>query len=195
MLEEELENLFRTTTPGPYSWSNNPPEYIKSMYGDDTIKTTLKPYSKAEMYRVPISNLTIKAPLPPELRENTSMNTVATEQAEIDAAVREAIAGPRRLREIALRVAAVNAIGIDDTHEVGTVLRFDRKCGANVYSYAVLKAANDKWYMTGANASHSPYTWESLTEWMTTGENLITNLQVSADWDDITWSAPEADAS
>jgi len=125
------------------------------------------------------------------------MNTVLSEQQQIDAEVREAIARPRREREIALRIAAVTAIGIDDNHEAGTVMRFKRKFGTNVYTYAVIKAENGMWYMTGANSSHSPYTWESLTEWMTTGENLITELQISDTWTKVSWSvdAPVAEAS
>jgi hypothetical protein len=171
-------------------------EYLPADYFNNY---DLVSYSPAEIYRTPYSgNLTIKAPVPPELRENTSMNTVLTEREQIDAEVREAIAAPRRAREIALRIAAVKAIGIDDTHEAGTVMRFKRKYGSNVYTYAVIKAENGMWYMTGANSSHNPYSWESLTEWMTTGENLITDLQIADTWTQVSWSADPttvADAS
>jgi hypothetical protein len=168
-----------------------PMEHISEYLPADYFKNyDLVSYSPAEMYRVPISNLTIKAPLPPELRENTSMNTVLSEREQIDAEVREAIAAPRRAREIALRIAAVTAIGIDDAHEVGTVMRFKRKYGANVYTYAAIKTGEDKWYVTGSNTVvSSGYTWEGLTEWMTTGENLITDLQISDTWTQVSWSA------
>jgi len=116
--------------------------------------------------------------------EKKSMNTA--EQQEIDEAVREAIEKPRREAEIAKRVAAIQAIGTDDTHEVGAVMRWKRKYGKTVYAYAAIKTADEKWYVTGSQTtSAGGYTWDKLVEWMTTGENLITDLEIASGWNPV----------
>jgi hypothetical protein len=110
---------------------------------------------------------------------------VPTEQEEIDAAVREAIEKPRREREIARRVEAVTTLdellaGTED----GTVLRFKRTHGTQVYDYAALKAGDSKWYVTGSvGVDRHGYTTERLVEWMTTGPTMVHDLVVASGWD------------
>jgi len=117
-------------------------------------------------------------------KEKSPVPAAKTKQQEIDDAVREAIEKPKREAEIARRVAAVEKIA-ENTHEVGTVLRWKRKLGKgnHNYVYAAIKAGDDKWYVTGSQmVSTNGWTWEVLVEWMTTGEHLVTDLEVSGEW-------------
>lgn len=126
-------------------------------------------------------------PLPPELLPTKEKPQMETDSDMINAAVREAIAKPRREAEIAKRVAAVEAIGVEDNHEIGTVLRWKRKECKVVSTYVAVKIFEDRWFSTGGQGiNNTGYTqvrtWEALTEWMTTGENLVEELEIAASW-------------
>lgn len=148
---------------------------------------SIRPYSSGKKisysdYGIPIASMMTKK------EEKTPVNS--TDQAEIDAAVREALAKPKREAEIAKRVAAVEAIGTEDTHEIGTVLKWDRKMqpGSKMkpYVYVAVKIGDDCWYVTGTTTIKiGAYKWEELLEWMITGSTLVENLQVAASWDTI----------
>lgn len=114
--------------------------------------------------------------------EETPVPAAKTKQQEIDAAVREALEKPKREAEISKRVAAVEKLA-EDTYEDGTVLKWKRKIGKTEYVYAAIKVGEDKWFVTGSQmVSSGGWTWAGLVEWMTTGENLIHDLQVSGEW-------------
>lgn len=122
-----------------------------------------------------------KPPFPPDLKKEQS---VLNDQQAIDDQVKEAIAAPRRAAEVARRVEAVHALDVLADAEVGTVLRFRRTYSKKEYTYAAIKVADNSWYVTGNSTVHSgSYVWEGLLEWMTTGENLVHEVQVANGWD------------
>ncbi len=121
-----------------------------------------------------------------------------TDQQIIDDEVREAIEKPRREAEVAKRVAAVTALAALENAEDGTIIRFRRRFGGKngrVYNYAALLVTakrdgeNEVWYLTGNYSSdRAGYTFEQLLSWMTTGENLVEDVQVATSFDSITWT-------
>jgi hypothetical protein len=107
-----------------------------------------------------------------------------TEQEQIDAEVREAIAAPRRKAEVERRTTALEALGFKDAHSVGTVIRWKRKLGKNVYTYAAIKTSEDQWFVTGSKTVRtSGWTWEALTEHMVTGETIAEDVRVASGWE------------
>jgi hypothetical protein len=116
--------------------------------------------------------------------------TSVQDQREIDAAVREAIAKPRREAEIAARVAAVEKLGVEDKHEVGTVLRFKRASGKHAsaleHTFVAVKIDDDSWLVTGGDQTGSgDQSWDNLLQWMTTGRVMVTNVEFAATWTEI----------
>lgn len=122
----------------------------------------------------------IRKPSYPGLKIQETPVPAKTAQQEIDDAVREAIEKPKREAEIAKRVAAVQAL-TPDTYDVGTVIKFKRQYGKTTYTFAALKVEGDKWFVTGSTlVSSAGWNWTNLVEWMTTGENLVTDVVVSS---------------
>ena len=129
-------------------------------------------------------------------KETTEMSFNTDDQYEIDRAVREAIDKPRREAEVALRVGAVNALSpmLEDA-EPGTVIRFTRTFNGNkrIFSYAGIKVQDSEdgqpiWYVTGTQNTRSGwYTTEDLLRWMTTGDKLVSDVQVATEFTDVTW--------
>lgn len=155
-------------------WLYNPPQ----------LTTHSNTFYYQYRYPMPIDQVAVVADgifnfQPPE---ETPVPAAKTKQQEIDDAVREALEKPKREAEIAKRIAAVEKLTAL-TFEIGTVVKWKRQHGKNDYTYAAIKATEDKWFVTGSNmVSVEGRTWEKLIEWMTTGENLIHDLQVSGEW-------------
>lgn len=181
--------------------------------GERLVYTTTTPESNRLMYEMirklsypPDTKLHKKLPYPggtpksPSDKETTDMSTNGLNRDDlyaIDEAVREAIAAPKRAAEIAARKAAVEALGVEDKYEVGTVLTFDRESSKTVtHSHVALKTA-DGWYATGGRLTgNGVQSWDNLLHWMTTGENLVSNVAISTPETRtaITWTPAPADA-
>jgi len=114
------------------------------------------------------------------------------DQHQIDEEVREAIAAPKRAAEVANRKAAVEALGVEDTYEVGTVLTFDRAASKTVtHSHVALKTDAETWLATGGRLTgNGSQSWNGLLTWMTTGDVLVSNVAIStpASRTPITWT-------
>lgn len=104
------------------------------------------------------------------------------DQEQIDEAVRAAIAKPLIDAEIANRTAAVTALGVEDSYEVGTVLTFKRKASKTVtYLHVALKQDEDTWLATGGRFTGSGgRAWNDLLTMMTTGEDMVFDVAVGA---------------
>lgn len=120
----------------------------------------------------------------------------------IDQAVIEAIAKPIRDAEIANRVGAVQTLApVLEDAPPGTVIRFTRTYNKKIYTYASIKVVRDEgeepsWYVTGPVAilgdAHST---ETLLRWMTTGDTVVSNVQVAAEFTDVTWTPVTAETT
>lgn len=131
------------------------------------------------------------------LKETPPMGTNFSDndQYMIDNAVREAIEKPRREAEIALRVGAVQTLSpmLEDA-DPGTVIRFVRTYSKRPYTYAAIKVVRSEneepvWYVTGSAATRADtYTTETLLRWMTTGDSLVSDVQIATEFADVTWT-------
>jgi len=144
----------------------------------------------------PPSKSTKKQPSDKEPKDMASTYGLSRDdQYEIDHAVREAIAAPKKIAEIATRKAAVEALGVEDNRPVGTVITFKRVVGKNTYMHVGIKADDEKWYVTGGQLTgNGSQSWDNLLQWMTTGENLVSDVQVSVSgsFTPVTWTVVSA---
>lgn len=132
------------------------------------------------------------------VKEKDQMSTVQNDQVQIDAEVRELLAKPRRDAEVARRKVQAEALfsaagegsDVEDTFEVGTVLRWKRDDDGVVNTYIAIKMAQNWWNRSGGvkinGTSYAiAYVWESLVEHLVSGKTTATDLQVVKEWSNI----------
>ncbi len=120
-----------------------------------------------------------------------SKNEYRTEAERIDDEVREAIAAPRRAAEIAKRIALVSTLESLANAEVGTVITFSKKLDSSdktSTTFAAIKVSDDAtWAVTGDGrwSNGQRRSFDSMLEWMTTGPNLVENVQKADSFSDV----------
>lgn len=127
-------------------------------------------------------------PIPPELKENT-VPTESTVDTQIKAELRKR----RDEREVAKRLALVDAFG-EDPFDPGTVLTFVKKFASakdKPYTYAAIKAdEGDKWFITGHDCYQgTTLTWDGLIEFLVTGPYPVASVTVKVEGGDVYPSA------
>jgi hypothetical protein len=101
----------------------------------------------------------------------------------VDAQLKQKLQERRDEREVAARLALVDAYG-EDVYPVGTVITFDKAHGSKSYPYAALKAevaTNEQWYTTGAANSAAIHTWDTLVEFLVSGPKPVKSFILKAE--------------
>lgn len=123
-------------------------------------------------------------PISPELKENT----VPTEST-VDVQIKAELQKRRDEREVAKRLALVDAFG-EDPFDPGTVFTFVKKFASTKdkpYTYAAIKAdEGDKWFITGHDCYQgTTLTWDKLIEFLVTGPYPVATVTVKVEGGDI----------
>lgn len=127
-------------------------------------------------------------PISLELKENT----VPTEST-VDTKIKVELQKRRDEREVAKRLALVDAFG-EDPFEPGAVLTFVKEFAStkgDPYTYAAIKAAKgDKWFITGHDCYQgTTLTWDGLIEFLVTGPYPVASVTVKVEGGDVYPSA------
>jgi hypothetical protein len=119
-----------------------------------------------------------------KLMEGTSVSTV-------DEQISRKLKERRDEREVAARLALVDAFG-EDTYDPGDVITFEkrfpgvtRKVGTSTegaYTYAAIKAPEgDQWFTTGHDCvMGTTFTWDRLIEFLVTGPYPVKSFVLKA---------------
>ena len=101
----------------------------------------------------------------------------------VDAQLKQKLQERRDEREVAARLALVDAYG-EDVYPVGTVITFEKVHNVSrnhPYSYAALKTEDERWYTTGAANNAAIHTWDSLVEFLVSGPKPVKNFILKAE--------------
>ena len=100
----------------------------------------------------------------------------------VDAQLKQKLQERRDEREVAARLALVDAYG-EDHYPVGTVITFEKahdKSGL-LYPYVALRSGNEIWHLTGTYGQAAMHNWDSLVEFLVSGPKPVKSFILKAE--------------